>query len=109
MRIDFFHVDLLNKSLKVKKVVNVDTDFDTSTRFDTSSEANRTQKNNIKPSKDYLDIQNKLYSSNFQNGDENEYISDDDLFNLKDSIKNNQYKINTKALSLSLIKHMERM
>ena len=111
MRIDFFHVDLLNKPLGVKGVSDVNTNCSTS-HYNYGSEANRTQKNNIEYTKDYLDIQNKLHQKtskyNSSTPEEEEFISEEYLLNLKKSIFDNEYKINIKALSMSLAKYIER-
>lgn len=111
MRIDFFHVNLLDKSLEIKGVSDVDTNCNTSSQYNYGSEASRTQKSHIQYTRDYLDIQDKLHtnpSKNNTSSSEEEFISDEDLLNFKKNIKNNEYSINTKALSLSLIKYMER-
>lgn len=112
MRIDFFHVDLLNKPLGVKGVSDVDTNCSTSSHYNYGSEATRTQKNTIEYTKDYSDIQNKLHpkasKDNSSTPEEEEFISEEYLLNLKKSIFDNEYKINIKALSMSLAKYIER-
>ena len=112
MRIDFFHVDLLPKS-SIKGVSDVYSNCGVHTDFNPNKQFKTTKKGKQEDHKYYNDILKELYKDNLAKDDlldENiQFISEDDLFNLKQSIESNKYNINTKALLISLIKYTERI
>lgn len=106
MRIDFYHVDLLKNEAKVKKITSIDAECSTSTNYNYDAKNSKFIKDNFNFTKDYLDIKNLLDIDGEALTDE--FLSEKDLSGLKESISNNNYKINSKALSMSLIKYIER-
>ena len=106
MRIDFYHVDLLKNEAKVKKITSIDAECSTSTNYNYDAKNSKFIKDNFNFTKDYLDIKNLLDIDGEALTDE--FLSEKDLSDLKESIFNNNYKINSKALSMSLIKYIER-
>lgn len=106
MRIDFYHVDLLKNEAKVKKITSIDAECSTSTNYNYDAKNSKFIKDNFNFTKDYLDIKNLLDIDGEALTDE--FLSEKDLSDLKESISNNNYKINSKALSMSLIKYIER-
>lgn len=107
MRIDFYHINLLKDTLKLKEINTVDVDCNTTTNYNLMSQSDNTKKDSLNLSKDYLDINNML-DMDESNDDEGTFLSEEDLSKLRKSIKNNEYNINLKALSMSLIKYIER-
>lgn len=114
MKINFFHINSTNKSLKVNRVSKVDISLDNTT----STNSHRNNLNDVtrgdfqkKSLQDYIDINNKLYSKDDESSDSNNkhFLSYEDLANLKESISNNEYEVNTKALSLGLLRYIERI
>lgn len=112
MRIDFFHVDLLPKS-SIKGVSDVYSNCGVHTDFNSNEQFKNIKKNKKEDSKYHHDILKELYKNNSTkydlSGEDIKFISEDDLFNLKQSIESNKYNINTKALLISLIKYTERI
>ena len=109
MRIDFYHVDLLKNDDKVKKIKSIDAECSTSTSYNYDAKNSKFTKDNFNFTKDYLDIKNLLdIDREALTDDADEFLSEKDLSNLKKSISSNDYKINSKALSMSLIKYIER-
>lgn len=108
MRIDFYHVDLLKNDDKVKKIKSIDAECSTSTSYNYDAKNSKFTKDSFNFTKDYLDIKNLLDIDREALTDDDEFLSEKDLSNLKKSISSNDYKINSKALSMSLIKYIER-
>ena len=106
MRIDFYHIDLLKDTLKLQKVKVIDTESNTATHYSQNMKSKDVNKDSFNLSKDYLDIKGALDTDNSE--DSKEFVSEDTLSSLKNSISSDDYNINSKALAMSLIKYIER-
>lgn len=108
MRIDFYHVDLLKDVSKLKEISTIDVECNTTTNYNLMAKSDDSKKDNLRFTQDYLEIKNMFDLDETLADNEQTFLSDDDLSKLKKSILNNEYNINIKALSMSLIKYLER-
>lgn len=108
MRIDFYHINLLKNTERVKKVNTIDTECNTATNYNHSSKAAKLKKNNSYLIQDYLNINDMLNLEDDSLEDKDDFLSDEEFSRLKKSISNDEYVVNLKALSMSLIKYIER-
>ena len=113
MRISFFPVDSSNRNKKINKVSKIGTDLDNTTSLNKFNGDLDTKVDNLKQItlKDYRDINSKLYDNegNAENNDnKKKLLSEEELLDLKKSISDGSYKINIKALSLGLLRYIER-
>ena len=107
MRIDFFHVDLLPKT-SIKGVSEACTDNSVELELTLNKNFTTYKKSKFKDGYDYSEILKKLEDED-SDSKTNQFISRERLFDLKKSIEEDNYKINSKALLISLIKYTERI
>ena len=108
MRIDFYHINLLKNTDRVNKVSTIDTDSNTTTYYNLNSKTNESKKNDSYLIRDYLNINNILNLEDDLSEEKDSFLSEEEFYRLKKSISNNEYIVNLKALSMSLIKYIER-
>lgn len=108
MRIDFYHVNLLKNTDRVNKVSTIDTECNTATNYNPNFKADKSKKDNSYFIQDYSNINNMLNLEDDSLENEDDFLSNEEFSRLKKSILNNEYVVNSKALSMSLIKYIER-
>jgi hypothetical protein len=105
MRIEFVHVDLIEKNSIVKRVSDIKHETPTLTNYNDGHDDARLQEDIAeKTKKNYSDIQSKLHDFN----DDDSFLSSEDLNNLKSMIESGNYPINIRVLAICLAKYTER-
>ena len=112
MRIDFFYVDLLPKA-SIKGVSDAYANNGVDNELTLNKRLASRAKSKFKDSYYYSDILEELHKNKDSKDNiahtNNEFISEENLLNLKKAIDENNYRINSKALLISLIKYTERI
>lgn len=108
MRIDFYHIDLTKDIKSLKEINSIDTSCNTVTNYSLTTKSNKFDNTDYCLFKDCSEITNLFDSEKELTYKDKEFFSESDLKNLKEVILKNEYNINLKALSMSLVKYIER-